>query len=102
MHRACGTGLRSQHEVGCFAVVQGGGVGDGQPGVVEAPAQPTFRGFQQALLGHFLYGRVQRQVQLLRRYITGNQFQYHIATVLSALTHQYPVIAVLPMQREAH
>ncbi|MNE46196.1 hypothetical protein D3C80_1405210 [compost metagenome] len=38
VHGPGGTGLGGQQEVRCFTVVQGSGVWDGQPGIVEAPA----------------------------------------------------------------
>ena len=82
--------------------MQGAGVGRGQPGVVEAPTEPAFGGFQQAFLGNFLDRGMQWQVELVSRDIAGNQLEHHIAAILAALAHQHPVVAVLPVQGQAH
>ena len=36
------------------------------------------------------------------RHVAGNQLQYHVAAILATLAHQHPVIAILPMQGQAH
>ncbi|MCY1181965.1 hypothetical protein D9M73_225000 [compost metagenome] len=78
--------------------MQGAGIRSRQPGFIEAPAQPAFGGFQQAFFSHFLDGGMQRQIQFMGRYIPRYQLEHDIATVLAALTHQHPIIAILPVQ----
>ncbi|MCY1445035.1 hypothetical protein D9M71_615350 [compost metagenome] len=85
-----------------FTVMQGGRVGRWQPGVVEPPTEPAFRGFQQAFFGYLLDRRVQGQIQFMGGHVTGDQLEHHIATVLPALAHQHPIVAILPMQGQAH
>ncbi|MNT94682.1 hypothetical protein D3C72_2364210 [compost metagenome] len=67
--------------------MQGGGVGCRQPRFIEATTEPAFWGFQQALLGNLLNRRVQRQVQLMGRYVAGDQLEDHVAAVLPTLAN---------------
>ena len=93
---------RCQDERQRLSIMQGVGVGRWQPGVIEASAEPAFGGFQQALLGHLLNCRMQGQVQFVGGHIARDQFQHHIAAILAALSHQYPIVAAMPMQGQAY
>ncbi|MOA13465.1 hypothetical protein D3C78_1335190 [compost metagenome] len=101
-HRPRRAGQWRQAKWQGFAVMQGGRVGCRQPGVIEPATEPALRGFQQAFFGNLLDRRVQGKVQFVGRHVTGDQLEHHVATVLPTLTHQHPVVAILPMQGQAH
>ncbi len=85
-----------------LSVVQAGLVWSGQPGIAETPGKPAFRGFQQAFFGDLLDGGKQRQVQLMRRDVAGNQLEHNVTTVRPLLTDQHPVFAALPAHGQTH
>lgn len=85
-----------------LTVAQGALIGRGQPGIAEAPAQPAIGAFQQTFLGHLLNGGEQRQIELMRRHVAGNQLEHGVATIRATLAHQQPVIAPVQTQGQAY
>ncbi len=101
-HRSRGAGEGAEAKRHGLAIMQRGSIGRRQPGLLEQPAQPALRCFDQALFGHFLNRGVQRQCQLMGRDITRDQLEYDVAAVLTTLADQHPVIAILPTDGQAN